>query len=89
MLPTINFMTRLSEKKSSLVSITTFINIFSIFIFSFLLSSCSKEPGQIGYIIQPDESKLNVAFSDTTTIYAYSEIIDSIRSDKIERKCFW
>ncbi len=88
MLPTINFMTRLSEKKSSLVSITTFINIFSIFIFSFLLSSCSKEPGQIGYIIQPDESKLNVAFSDTTTIYAYSEIIDSIRSDKLSVSAF-
>jgi len=53
-----------------------------------LLSSCSKEPGQIGYIIQPDESKLNVAFSDTTTIYAYSEIIDSIRSDKLSVSAF-
>ncbi len=46
----------------------------------FILGSCAKDPGKIGYIIQPEDSKLNVAFSDTTSIYAFSELTDSIRT---------
>ncbi len=86
MLPTISFMTRLSEKNSSSKFSITLITLFALFII--LFNSCSKEPGQIGFIIQPDESKLNVAFSDTTTIYAFSEAIDSIRSDKLSVSAF-
>jgi len=86
MLPTISFMTRLSEKNSRPRLSITIISLFSLFVF--LFSSCSKEPGQIGFIIQPDESKLKVAFSDTATIYAFSEAIDSIRSDKLSVSAF-
>jgi len=53
-----------------------------------LLSSCAKEPGKIGFVIQPEDSKLIVGFSDTTTIYGFSELIDSIRSDKLNVNAF-
>ncbi len=44
--------------------------------------SCKKEPGQIGMNLQPESDKINVVFSDTTTLIAYSKIVDSIRSDE-------
>lgn len=83
MLRTINFMIRLSEKISkSIISSSCFSLLFFI-VFSFLFNSCSKEAGQIGFIIQPEDSKLQVAFTDTSSIYGYSKRIDSIRSDKL------
>lgn len=88
MLPTINFMTRLSMKKNKPGISFGFFSLFSLIILSFLLSSCAKKPGQIGFIIQPEDSKLNVAFSDTATIYGYSQVIDSIRSDKLSVSAF-
>lgn len=88
MLPTISFMTRLLEKKSKPGISTGFFSLLSLIVLVFLFSSCAKEPGKIGYIIQPEDSKLNVAFSDTATIYSWSEIIDSIRTDKLSVSAF-
>jgi len=88
MLPTINFMMKLlATKSSSLISLAK-ISILSFVIFSFLVSSCSKEPGKIGYVIQPDDSKLSVGYTDTTSVYGYSKLIDSIRSDKLSVSAF-
>ena len=83
MLPTMNFMTRLLVKTSSKGKFGSITRLVSLSLLILLLGSCAKDPGKIGYVIQPDDSKLNVAFSDSTTIYAYSELLDSIRSDNL------
>lgn len=89
MLPTMNFMTKLLEKiRKQAFSIQILGNRLSVIVLLVLIVSCAKEPGQIGYIIQPEDSRLNVAFSDTSTIYAYSELLDSIRSDKLSVSAF-
>lgn len=83
MLPTMSSMIKLSARINGSKNHPS-LNIISIFILSvFLLGSCTKDPGQIGYIIQPDDSRLNVKFSDTTSIYAYSNLIDSIRTSQL------
>ncbi len=88
MLPTINFMMRSLVKNSKPIISFATISLFSLIVLSFFLSSCSKEPGKIGFAIQPEDSKLGVGFVDTATIYAYSELIDSIRSDKLSVSAF-
>ena len=88
MLPTTNFMTKLLVKKSNpRIPIASF-SIMSLIVSIILLGSCAKEPGKIGLVIQPEESKLQVGFSDTSTVYGYSKIIDSIRSDKLSVSAF-
>ncbi len=88
MLSTINFMIRLSNKNSkSIISYIVF-SLHFLIIFSFLFVSCSKKAGQIGFVIQPEDSKLQVAFTDTSTIYGYSQTLDSIRSDKLSVNAF-
>ncbi len=56
-----------------------YILIFSLPVFIF---SCNKEPGRIGIGLQLDEDKLNVYVSDTTSVYAYSVRVDSVRTDE-------
>jgi hypothetical protein len=58
--------------------------IFYILIFSLpiLIFSCNKDPDRIGIDLQPDEDKLEVFVSDTTSIYAYSVLVDSVRTDE-------
>ena len=82
MLPTMSFMTRLLEK-SSTTGLYIVSSLISLIIISAIFSSCAKDPGQIGYVIQPEDSKLNVAFTDTSSIYAYSVLMDSIRTDRL------
>lgn len=48
---------------------------------TFLLFSCEEEPDLIGLDLQPQSEKLGVAFSDTSSIVAYSLIDDSLRTD--------
>jgi|FLOH01.1.fsa_nt_gi hypothetical protein len=88
MLSTISFMIRLLERiNKSLISRAGF-GLFYFFVFSFLFISCSKKAGQIGFVIQPDDSKLQVAFTDTSAVYGYSKLLDSIRSDKLSVSAF-
>lgn len=58
---------------------------FILFSLSFLLNACYKPAGLIGDEIQPDQSKLKVFYTDTTTVYAYSIPEDSVRSDELTR----
>ena len=81
-------MTRLLEKKSKPVILPGVFSLLYLIVFFVLTSSCSKEPGKIGHIIQPEDSKLNVFFSDSSTIYGYSEVLDSIRTDKLTVSAF-
>jgi len=88
MLRTINFMIKLSEKISKSIISSAVFSLLSFIILSFLFNSCSKKAGQIGFVIQPEDSKLQVAFTDTSSIYGYSELLDSIRSDKLSVSAF-
>ncbi|MEJ2594152.1 MAG: DUF4270 family protein [bacterium] len=59
--------------------------IFSILLVSFLLliAACSKPAGLIGVVVQPEDSRLPVVYTDTTEILVYSIPEDSVRSDEL------
>ena len=61
----------------NLSSFTTFI--FLLFIISFV--SCEKEPDALGLDLQPTGNKLGVIYTDTCSIFAYTVIDDSLRTD--------
>jgi hypothetical protein len=58
--------------------------IFYILVFALpiLIFNCNKDPERIGVDLQPEEDILEVFESDTTSIYAYSVLVDSIRTDE-------
>lgn len=47
-----------------------------------LLTTCKKEENELGLNLQPPGDKLNVKYSDTTTVVAYSQIADSVKTDE-------
>jgi hypothetical protein len=54
-----------------------------LFLFSALLfTTCKKDDNNLGLEIQPPYDKLNVTSTDTTTVIAYSQIVDSVKSDE-------
>lgn len=44
--------------------------------------SCKKEEGDLGLLVQPQEDRLNIVVSDTSTIRAFTVLEDSLRSDE-------
>lgn len=58
---------------------TQFWYLFLIFL---ALVSCAKDPTELGLNLQPQDDLLNVQFTDTTTVIAYSVAEDSMRSDE-------
>lgn len=59
---------------------------FTLLIFILLLllfAQCSKPAGTIGAVIQPENSKLKLKYTDTASIYAYSQAQDTIRTDHL------
>jgi hypothetical protein len=46
------------------------------------LTTCKDENNGLGLNIQPPSDKLNVVSTDTTTIIAYSQIADSVKTDE-------
>jgi hypothetical protein len=66
--------------KSSLFRLSLLFIIFSLTIL--LFSSCKKDPYEIGYDLLPGNDTLNIGRNDSTSIIAYSELQDSIRSDE-------
>lgn len=53
-----------------------------ILIIAILLSTCKNEDNDLGLNLQPPGDKLNVKSSDTTTVVAYSQIVDSVKTDE-------
>lgn len=47
-----------------------------------LLTTCKKEDNNLGLNIQPPGDKLNVVSTDTSTVIAYSQIADSVKTDE-------
>jgi hypothetical protein len=48
----------------------------------FVWSACNKSDNDVGLSIQPPGDKLNLATSDTTEIIAYSQLVDSVKTDE-------
>jgi hypothetical protein len=53
-----------------------------ILILAFFIASCDKEDHNVGLEIQPPDDKLSVVSTDTTTVTAYSQIVDSVKTDE-------
>jgi len=47
-----------------------------------LFTTCKKENNALGLEIQPPGDKLNVFSTDTTSVIAYSQIVDSVKTDE-------
>jgi hypothetical protein len=47
-----------------------------------IFTNCEDDNNSLGLNIQPEDDKLNVEKSDTTSIYAYSQLVDSIKTDE-------
>lgn len=77
-------MTRLSKvnKPGLLFYVAAIIVLATL---TTIFPSCAKDPGKIGTIVQPDDSWLKVRYSDTSTVFAHSVLIDSVRSDELTR----
>jgi len=79
--PTMSFMTKLLVSKKLInAKITRFLAFTFIALF---IISCAKDPNKIGAKILPEDSKLEVARTDTTSVYAYTILSDSVRSDEL------
>lgn len=71
-------MTRLSNRLNVGYPNGLISTLFILTFFILLLGSCSKPAGNIGVGIQPEDSKLNLRYTDTATIQAYSFPEDSV-----------
>jgi hypothetical protein len=47
-----------------------------------LLTNCNDDKNSLGLDIQPPDDKLNVFSVDTATVIAYSQLVDSIKTDE-------
>jgi hypothetical protein len=59
------------------------VNILFFFLV-FLFISCNKEPDKIGLKIRPDDDQVNIQYTDTTKVLAYSVLEDSVRTDETQ-----
>jgi hypothetical protein len=62
--------------------LSLFATSASILILFLLFSSCKKDPDQIGLDVQPNSDRLNVAYSDTSSLLVYSVLDDSVITSK-------
>lgn len=79
---TTSSMTKLLAKNSILHR----RNLKSVFYLAFLslitfLISCAKPAGELGAEVQPENTLLQVEWTDTTMVYAYSVPDDTVRTD--------
>lgn len=51
-------------------------------------TACSKKTERIGDNLQPDQNLIRLMHTDTTSIVAYSELVDTIRTDEPARNLF-
>lgn len=49
---------------------------------AFLSTNCNDDNNNLGLDIQPPYDKLNVLSNDTTTVIAYSQLVDSVKTDE-------
>ncbi len=80
-----NSMIKSSGKIKGVRLFLSISHIFSILLISFLLliAACSKPAGLIGVVVQPEDSRLPVVYTDTAEIFVYSIPEDSVRSDEL------
>jgi hypothetical protein len=49
---------------------------------AFLITNCKDDENNLGLNIQPPNDKLNIVSTDTTAVIAYSQLVDSIKTDE-------
>lgn len=81
-IPIMRFMTRLLRAIKSPENHAYFLILFAFII---LYSSCSKPPGKIGAVIQPEQSQLDVFYFETNEVFAYSTPDTALRTDEISK----
>jgi hypothetical protein len=59
------------------------ISLIALVITNLLIISCSKESDMIGLEIQPPSDRLNAFFTDSASVFAYTQLDDSIRTDNL------
>lgn len=59
-----------------------------ILLLALAVFACKDEDNELGLDIQPPNDKLNVLITDTTTVVAYSQLVDSVRSDETSVSLF-
>jgi hypothetical protein len=70
----------------SRLNIRSLLNfVILVFFFSILTTSCENDPTIIGIDLLPDEEKLGVFSSDTSTVLVHSVFVDSIKTDETAR----
>lgn len=77
-------MNSMTKSLAKIKSPTRGLQILLLFTFIFLIlsiNSCYKPAGEIGAVIQPENSLLQVAWTDTAMVYAYSIPDDTVRTD--------
>lgn len=57
---------------------------FSIAIFIFLAIGCEKNPNVGEDLVTLQDSKINIDFTDTVSIIAYSKLVDSVSTSKLK-----
>lgn len=58
------------------------LQIIVVLLFVLIISACKKDPYEVGVDLLPATDTLNLQQSDTASLIAYSELQDSIRTDK-------
>lgn len=53
-----------------------------LMVVAIIFTACKKNENEVGLDIQPATDKLNVVRTDTTTVIAYSQLIDSVKTDE-------
>lgn len=55
--------------------------VFYSLVISIIVFACQKDPSEIGLNIQPPNSIIDAFFTDTMTLTAHSELVDSLRTN--------
>lgn len=63
----------------------SFRSILFLAISILIAIGCKKEPDKVGAEIIPPSGKLNVEYCDTVSMYAYSSVMDSVRTDETSK----
>lgn len=56
-----------------------------ILVSALLFTTCKDDSNSLGLEIQPPNDKLQVVTSDTSTVIAYSQVVDSIKTDETSK----
>ena len=66
----------------SILKIFSWFSAGLFLVSAILITSCKEDNNNLGLDLQPPNDKLNVFSNDTTSVIAYSQIVDSVKTDE-------